>query len=179
MKFFANIIGYFVSIPARLKGMKFGRNSFIAPGYDFLFEQLRNINIGSDCLIGKNAWIHTIDQGEIRVGNGTNLGRYTTIGARKKITIGDNVLVSFGSTLLDHDHKFRDLDLPPIKSGLTEGTEVIIEDDCFIGAHSFILKGVHLGRHCVVGANSVVTKSFPAFSIIAGNPARIIKSIKD
>ena len=59
----------------------------------------------------------------------------------------------------------------------TKGKQIIIGDNCFIGAHSFILKGVRLGEHCVVGANSVVTKSFPKFSIIAGNPAKLIKTI--
>lgn len=157
--------------------MKLGKNSFIAPGYDFLFEQLKNISIGDDCLIGKNAWIHTVDKGEIVIGNGTHLGRNLTIGARKKISVGSHVLLSFGVTLLDHDHEFRNPDIPPVKNKLTEGQEIIIENDCFIGAYSFILKGVHLGKHCVVGANSVVTKSFPAYSIVAGNPANLIKKI--
>jgi len=60
---------------------------------------------------------------------------------------------------------------------ITEGKEIEIEDDCFVGAHSFILKSVRLGKHCIVGANSVVTKSFPAYSVIAGNPAKLIKSL--
>jgi lipopolysaccharide O-acetyltransferase len=173
------IVGYFISLPARIKGMKFGRGSLIAPGYDWLFEQLKNIKIGSDCHIGKNAWIHTVDQGQITIGNETDIGRNVTIGARNKITIGSNILFSFGVTVLDHDHEFRDLDIPPVKNKLTLGREIVIEDDCFVGAHSFIFKGVHLGKHVVVGANSVVTKSFPAFSVIAGNPAKFIKSIKN
>ncbi|MBU2258230.1 MAG: acyltransferase, partial [Candidatus Omnitrophica bacterium] len=66
----------------------------------------------------------------------------------------------------------------PVDSGLTNAEEVAIEDECFIGAHSFILKGVRLGRHCVVGANSVVTRSFPANSVIAGAPAKLIRMLE-
>jgi len=177
MNIFVKLIGYLISLPARWKGIKFGKNSYIAPGYDFLFEQLKNISVGNNCIIGKNAWIHTVDAGEIIIGNGTNIGRFATIGARKKITIGNNVLLSYGVTVLDHDHEFRHLNIPPINDKLTEGKETIIEDDCFVGAHSFILKGVHLDRHCIVGANSVVTKSFPAYSVITGNPAKLRKAI--
>lgn len=177
MTIILNLFGLIISLPARFKGMKFGRNSFIAPGYDFLFEQLKNISVGDNCKIGKNAWIHTVDQGKIVIGNGTNLGRNITIGAKNKINIGNNVLFSFGVTVIDHDHEFQDMDIPPIKNKLTEGIEITIEDDCFIGAHSFILKGVNLGKHCVVGANSVVTKSFPAYSVVAGNPAKLIRTI--
>lgn len=177
MNILIKIIGYFISIPARIKGMKIGHGSIIAPGYDWLFEQLKNIKIGKNCKIGKNAWIHTIKEGEIIIGNDTNIGRNVAIGAISKVTIGNSCLISFGVSILDHDHEFRDPSIAPIASGLTEGKPVIIGDDCFIGAYSFILKGVTLGKHCVVGANSVVTKSFPSYSVIAGNPAKILKRI--
>lgn len=179
MNLLVKIIAYFISLPARAKGMKFGRGSKIAPGYDWLFEQLRNINIGDNCLIGRNSWIHTVENGQITIGNGTNIGRNATIGALSSVSIGNDCLLSFGVTILDHDHEFNKIDTPPIKSGLTKPKDVIIEDDCFIGAHTFILKGVKLGKHCVVGAGSVVTKSFPSYSIIVGNPAKFLKNIKE
>lgn len=173
-----SIIGFFISLPARIKGVKFGHNSLIAPGYDFLFEQLKNIRIGNNCRIGKSAWIHTVDNGTINVGDNTIIGRRVTLAALKSIKIGKNCLFSYDISILDHDHDFRDIKISPVMSDLTKGNEVVIGDDCFIGAHSFVLKGVALGKHCVVGANSVVTKSFPAYSIVAGTPASLIKNIK-
>jgi len=173
-------LAYLISIPARIKGMKFGQNSFIGPGYDFA-PKLKGITLGNNVIIGRNAWLDIskyTKSAQIIVKDGTQIGRNIMMSAAKKITIGEKCLVSYNVSLLDHDHKF-DPDISPLDSGITEAEEIIVEDNCFIGAHSFILKGVRLGKHCVVGANSVVTESFPAYSIVAGNPAKLIKKLGD
>ncbi len=56
--------------------------------------------------------------------------------------------------------------------------DVVIGPRCWIGTHCIILKGVHLGEGTIVGAGSVVTKSFPPYSVIAGNPATLIRSVE-
>ena len=177
LKMLLHVLGFIVSIPARIKGMKFARGAFIGPGYDWLFVQLTNISLGENVLIGRRAWICTLGDGAILIGKGTSIGRDATIAASKRISIGNNVLVSYGVSFLDHDHEFRSLDAPPIMQGITPGEEISVGDNCFIGARSFVLKGVSLGRHCVVGANSVVTSTFPEGSLIAGNPARLIRRL--
>jgi acetyltransferase-like isoleucine patch superfamily enzyme len=180
MNIFSKIIGYIISIPARFKGMKFGENSFIGPGYD-LDPILKGVVLGDNVVIGRRAWLDIskyTQGGQIFIGDGTQIGRNVVISACKRITIGKNCLISYNVSLMDHDHNVLNPDIPPLEGGITEGKEIIIEDECFIGAHSFILKGVRLGKHCVVGANSVVTKSFPAYSVIAGNPARLIRTLK-
>jgi acetyltransferase-like isoleucine patch superfamily enzyme len=172
-------IGYIISIPARAKGMKFGKNSFIGPGYD-IAPVLKGVFLGNNVMIGRRAWldISRYTKGaQIFVGDGTQIGRNAMMSAAKKITIGKKCLVSYNVSFLDHDHNFV-ADMSIFDSGITQAREIIVEDDCFIGAHSFILKGVHLGKQCVVGANSVVLDSFPDYSVIAGNPARLIKSLK-
>jgi len=174
MCFVYRAIIYLNTIPARLKGMTIGRGSALGPGYDFLFVKLNKITLKDNVLIGRNAWIESItNDATIIIGNNSNIGRFVTISCASYITIGKNCLISFNVTILDHDHNFNDLDI--FTSGITKGAQIVIDDGCFIGAHSFILKGVHLGKNCVVGANSVVTKSFPENSIIAGNPAEFIK----
>lgn len=181
MNVFAKIIAGAISVPARMKGMKFGKNSFIGPGYD-IAPVLKGVALGDNVLIGRGAWfdISKYTKGaEIIVGSGTQIGRFAMMSAAKKITIGKKCLISYNVSIMDHDHNVMDPDISPLEGGITEGKEIIIEDECFIGAHSFILKSVHLGRHCVVGANSVVTKSFPAYCVIVGSPAKLIKSLKE
>jgi len=179
MNIFSKIVAYLISIPARIKGMKFGKNSFIGPGYD-IKPILKGVEIGNNVIVGRNAWFDIsryTKGGKIFVDEGTQIGRNAVISSCKNVSIGKNCLLSYDVSIMDHDHNVLDPNIPPLEGGITEGKEVIIEDECFIGAHSFILKGVRLGKHCVVGANSVVTKSFPAYSVIAGSPAKLIRTL--
>ena len=99
-----------------------------------------------------------------------------TIAANKGIEIGKNCVFSYNVSIIDHERYFS-RESVPTKGEITSGKKIIIEDGCFIGCNSTILKGVHLGTHCVVGANTVVTKSFPDYSIIVGNAGKQIGTL--
>jgi acetyltransferase-like isoleucine patch superfamily enzyme len=78
----------------------------------------------------------------------------------------------------DHNHQYLDPNEPIMTQGVTAGGTVIIEENSWLGYGSMVLAGsgeVVLGRNSVVGAYSVVTKSCPPFSVLVGNPARIVK----
>jgi acetyltransferase-like isoleucine patch superfamily enzyme len=97
-----------------------------------------------------------------------------TLCAAERISIGDNVVIGANSVVIDTD--FHPLD-PRLRKERTHqaGTApVVIEDDVFIGMNCVILKGVTLGRGCVIGAGSVVTRAIPPMTRAAGNPARIV-----
>src|SRR3989339_1924883 len=179
MNIFSKCICYFLRLPAEFKGMTFGKNSFIGPGYDFLFVNLSNVTVKDHVMIGKQAWIQTVDNGKISIGSGTHIGRDVVLSARKHIAIGNNCLLSYRVSILDHDHNLNSSESSPMNSGVTKGLAITIGNNCFIGANVCITKGVTLGDHCVVGINSVVAKSFPDNSVIAGNPAKRIKSTDD
>lgn len=123
----------------------------------------------------------------ITIGARTSIGGETVIESLQSVTIGDDCLISHYVTIQDHnshplewEHRINDVVnwLAGLKDWTyVEHADVIIERRCWIGTRCIILKGVHLGEGCVVGAGSVVTKSFPAYSVVAGNPARLIRSL--
>lgn len=182
MNILVRLLAQINSIPARIKGMRFGKDSYIGPGYDCINVHLKGVILGNRVIVGKNAWMQTVQNNAtyptISIGDNSQIGRNVTISSVKKITIGKNCLISYNVTISDHEHNFYRRNNSPLTSGLSKGEEVVIGEESFIGAHSFILKGVHLGKHCVVGANSVVTRSFSPYSVIGGNPAKLIKRIK-
>lgn len=93
--------------------------------------------------------------------------------ARKKITIGNNVLIGANCIIVDNDFHHSN---PQIREQDDEipTKPVVIEDNVFIGFNSFILKGVTIGKNSVIGANSVVFNDIPENSIAIGNPCRVI-----
>lgn len=90
------------------------------------------------------------------------------------VTLGKNVFISVGAKFVCHDGST----LPFRKTipDLELAGEIKVGDNVFIGMEAMILKGVTIGSDCVIGARAVVTKDVPAGSIVAGNPARIVKS---
>lgn len=177
----SNIITALILIPARIKGMKLGKNTIIGPGYDFMGIRLKGVSIGNDVVISRNAQIGLIGDdknNQIKIGDDTEIGRNFVCMSHKGVKIGKKCMISYNVSVLDYEHDFYNPNISPVDAGLSKSDEIVIEDDCFIGSHSFIMKGVKLGKHCVVSANSVVTNSFPAFSVVAGNPAKLIKVIR-
>lgn len=103
---------------------------------------------------------------------GVGPGNY--IQAINKIIIGKMVYIGPGVKIISADHNVNNFDQHDYCS------PIIIEDYCWLGANSVILKGVVLGRHTVVGAGAVVTKSFPqGYCVLVGNPAKIIKFLSN
>jgi acetyltransferase-like isoleucine patch superfamily enzyme len=113
----------------------------------------------------------------LKIGNNSSIGPYSYIGCSGYIEIGDNVMMSPRVSIYSENHNFSESTLPMIEQGVTRSF-VKIEDDCWIAANSVILAGVTVGKGSVVAAGSIVTKDVPPYSIVAGNPAKIIKSRK-
>ncbi len=125
--------------------------------------------------------------GWVCIGERTFIGASTLVCA-EGIDIGDDVLVSWGCTIVDHNShplawKDRRSDVGDWFDGNKDWTHVeraavSIGDKAWIGFNVIILKGVHIGEGAIVGAGSVVTRDVPAFSIAAGNPARLIRELE-
>ena len=121
----------------------------------------------------------------ITIGNNVGISG-ATIYARKGISIGDNTCVGGNVKILDND--FHPIDMEDrIKllndkhggdSDLIPAKEIVIGKNCFIGCNAIILKGTVLGDGCVVGAGAVVSGKFEDNTVIAGNPAKVIRRLE-
>lgn len=132
---------------------------------------------------GKAFWFDpngTYSFSNIHVGDHTSLGvKPTLVAGIANIRIGSHVM--FGPEVVviagGHNPGVIGMFMPEVteKSG-NEDLGVVIEDECWIGARAIILRGVDVGRGSIVGAGSVVTRSVPPYTIVAGNPARALRS---
>lgn len=115
-----------------------------------------------------------IDYGRpVTIGRGCFIQQCCTFFGRGGITIGDDVFIGPKVNLITINH-----DPDPENRSATCGRPIVIEDKVWIGINSTILPGVKIGYGAIVGAGSVVTRDVPAMTVVAGNPARIIKRIE-
>jgi len=157
-----------------------GRISSIGKGINFgigieVFGG-RNMSIGDNVSIMKFTSLYAQDDAILKLGNNISINANVCISADQgKIIIGNNVLIAPNVVIRASNHRFNDVSLPIIEQGHISG-KIIIEDDCWIGSNAVITSNVTIGRGSVIGAGSVVTKNVNPFSVVAGVPAKLIKS---
>jgi lipopolysaccharide O-acetyltransferase len=171
---------YFVEpLPLALK-------SGYADSYIYLPRRIdgpQYISIGHRSSVDKHGWLSAMASyaGEkfspsLIIEDDVHIGQYACITCAYKVVIESGCLISEYVYISDSGHGFDPTLGLPVEQKLAIKGEVHIGACSFIGYRVTILSGVVLGEHCVVGAHSVVTKSFPAYSMIAGVPAKLIKT---
>ena len=127
-----------------------------------------NVNIGKGARFGNGKYI--------KLGNNSGIGMFAKV--PNDIVIGEDVMMGVNVTIFGSNHVFERTDIPMRKQGMKKEKPVVIEDDVWIGNNSIIMPGRIIAKGSIIGAGSVVTKDFPAYSIIGGNPARLIRNRK-
>lgn len=170
------IIGSYVSFK---RGRQIKLGSLVALDDFSALEAKRkgSIEIGDNVAIGKFTSIVAKDC-QIKLGIGSNIGSHSRIASESGIEIGKGVLVASFCYIGPGNH------LPDSSGSYVTGQMdlkggVKIGDNCWIASHVVILDGVTIGEGSVIGANSFVTKDVPPYSLVAGTPARILKSLRD
>lgn len=159
----------------------------------FQVQAGKNVYIGQKCSLkgGKNIFLEDSavvrpytqiwsGGGTIRIGKGSEIGERCRISIANALEIGEKVLFSPNVYITDCDHEYRDVNVPVIDQGIVQrGQRISIGNGSYIGINAVIVGNVKIGKHCVVGANSVVTKDVPDYCVAVGSPAKVIKRIEE
>lgn len=161
------------------KNVRFGKNLDIG-GYN-------NIYINNNVVINDNVWLEALTSynqnhynPSIEIGNNVSIGKNSIITSINGIYIGNNCLLGPNVFITDHSHgSINELDclLPPIKRDLYSKGKVIIKENVWIGYGSVILPNVVIGEYSIIAANSVITKNVEPYSLIGGNPGKVIRRL--
>lgn len=160
-------------------------------------EKNNMITIGNNSMLNCS-FIFESDKGQIAIGEYTFINAGTQLISKERIEIGSNVTIAWGCTLYDHnshsiDYKERQKDIRRQNDdyrnskkliaskdwGVVKSKPIIVEDNVWIGFDSVILSGVTIGEGAIVGARSVVRQNVEPWTVVAGNPAIVIKRLRN
>lgn len=172
---------------AKLRNAKIGRRIVACRPFNVLNPQY--MEIGDLCYFGPGCRIEAWDtyndikfMPEIIIGRDVRINSTCHIGAINRVVIGDECLLGSHVMIIDHSHGHNseeELKIHPSNRDLYSKGEIEIGSKCWICENAVILPGVHIGNGCVIGANAVVTKDIPPYSIACGNPASVVRYIKE
>ncbi|MHC1759633.1 MAG: DapH/DapD/GlmU-related protein [Negativicutes bacterium] len=138
----------------------------------------RYIEIGNRVSVQKFSWLIAlqIDETEPRmiIGDGCILGNFNHIAAVHRVVLGKNVLTADRVYISDNLHVYEDINTPIMHQGAAFKGAVEIGEGSWIGENVAII-GANIGKNCIIGANCVVTKDIPDYSVAVGNPAKVVK----
>ena len=163
-------------ILARLKGanVSLGKGVKLCRGSRVITERNCHLSIGDGTTILTGTEVIAHSKSTITIGSNVFLSRMCTISAHESIEIGDHSSIGAFSFILDTNKAFDDIEMEIRGQGYS-CKPISLGTDVWIGAHVVILPGAVIGSHSVVGANSTVRNVFPENSVIAGNPAKVIR----
>ncbi|MCI8790912.1 MAG: acyltransferase [Lachnospiraceae bacterium] len=137
----------------------------------------KSISIGKSSYVGYYGWLMGgKEKGVIslEIGNNVQIGHFSHIVAMKNVIIEDEVLVADKVFISDCMHEYKNINLPAKNQGIRIVKKVIIGEGSWLGENVCVC-GASIGKHCVIGANSVVTTDIPDYSVAVGSPAKVVK----
>lgn len=142
-------------------------------------QGLGRVKIGNHVTIRYGLRIEAIGpKSKIIINDGVKIERFLHIAASGTIEIKENALIASNVFISDHSHVFENTEMPIRLQGIHNKGDIKIGENSWIGNNVSILGGVTIGKNAVVGAHSVVNKDVPDYTVVAGTPAKIIKTLK-
>lgn len=160
-----------------LYNISHGKNVEFGTHFKYVNEHGR-MSVGNNVIISSFTYIFNVrPNAYVEIGSNVRIGHHLQISCANHIHICSNVNIGPFVFLTDHNHKFENPNIPIKDQGIfvKPGAALVIGEGAWLGTKVTIVGDVHIGKHCVIGANSVVTKDIPDYSIAVGTPARVIK----
>lgn len=155
---------------------RFGWRSYI--NRPLRIDGANNISIGDKCTIQYKTWLAANPQtgfdAKLIIEDGCSIGNFNHIFATRSIVLHKNVLTADKVYISDNLHNYRDISIPVNRQPIVQINDVEIGEGSWLGENVCVI-GAKIGKHCVIGANSVVTHDIPDYSVAVGAPARVIK----
>lgn len=155
---------------------KYGRHSLII--HPLQLDGIKNIRIGNYVYIHAQSWLAAVpltgEKAELIIGDYSTLGHFNHIYATHSIVIENHVLTADRVYISDNLHSYEDPQTPILNQAIHQVKDVRIGEGSWLGENVCVI-GASIGKHCIIGANAVVTKDIPDYSVAVGIPARVIK----
>lgn len=160
--------------------IRLGRGVYLDEGV-YLHACPGGIEIGENTMVMHHAELHVynfrdLPHAGIKIGRDSLIGEFNVLRGQGGITVGDRVYTSPLVQLVAVNHLFSDPDRPFVEQGIT-AQGIALESDVWIGAGAIVTDGVRIGQGAVVAAGAVVTEDVPPHTLVAGVPARVVKTI--
>lgn len=155
----------------------YGRRSLIIRPLQL--DGTKNISIGDRVVVGEGSWLAALpltgsEQPNLEIGNRCSIGHFNHIYATREIVLEQAVLTADHVYISDNQHGYADIHQPVKDQPIRQLRPVRIGEGSWLGENVCVM-GASIGKHCVIGANAVVTRDVPDYSVAVGCPARVIK----
>lgn len=160
-----------------LSFLYFGKKSLIL--CPLQIDGKKNISVGNHVLVGEHSWLAAMPltdnvKPQLIIGNFCAIGHFNHIYATSEIIFENSVLTADKVYISDNLHSYADISKPIMEQPIKQLKKIRIGEGSWIGENACII-GASIGKHCTIGANSVVTKDIPDYCVAVGAPARVIK----
>lgn len=160
----------------RHPGLSLPPGTRVEPGVVWRLAPEAQVVLRPGCHVRRGVEFKADARAAVSIGARVHIGPWSTLSALESLEVGDDCLIAEGVSIRDHDHAIESASPPYANQGYRVAP-VRLGANVWLGARVTVVKGVTLGDGCVVAAGAVVTRSFPAGSLIAGVPGRWIRQV--
>jgi acetyltransferase-like isoleucine patch superfamily enzyme len=171
--------GYRLALGVRANMALFLRFPYVYIASDVLLIGVFRIRIGSNVAIGSGSWLNVNDRNSpadgLVIGDNCFIGKRNFFSVGRSIILRDYCLTALNCAFIGSSHRYDDPMSAYMTTGVTLDADIYVGANCFFGYGAQVIGNVRIGHGCVIGAGALIRTDIPPFSLVVGNPARVIK----